>query len=345
MTHEATDRHGAAREPFTIWSERPIPTELVALLLPDARAYGAPGLQGTDPLRGIESADGVIASSRIRYDAAVFDRASHLRVIARTGTGIDNVAIDEATRRGIVVCNVPDGPTVSTAEHAIALLLAVAKRLKICDRSLTAGNWDIFNEHDALELDSTTLGIIGLGKIGRRVAAVAQALGMSVLVWDPHLTANEITASGARRAGSLDELMSSCHAVSIHAPLTRETHGLVGRRLIALMRPGAILINTARGGLVDEHALLDALDAGALGGVGLDVFAHEPLPADSPLLRRDDVVVTPHVAAATTASRERLWRSAISDALRCLRGERPHNVVNPTALANGERMRREAAGG
>jgi D-3-phosphoglycerate dehydrogenase len=316
---------------YTIWSERPIPDELQHLFT-DACLIGAWQILGSDPMRGIEEADGVIASSRIRYDAVVLERATRLRVIARTGTGVDNVDVDEATRRGIAVCNVPDGPTVSTAEHAVALLLAVAKRLKACDRRLLAGTWDVFNEHDAVELEGTTLGIIGLGKIGRRVARVGSALGMHVLVWDPLLTPQVVAATGARSAESLDELMTTSSVVSIHAPLNAETRLLIDRRRIALMPQGAIVINTARGALLDEDAILDALDEGRLSGAGLDVFLHEPLPADSPLLGRDDVVVTPHVAAATVASRARLWSGAITDAIRCLRGELPFHIVNPAVL-------------
>lgn len=319
---------------YTLWSERRVPGALRTLLAPDGRAVGPWSTQGADPLGGIEDADAVIASVRIRYDADVMDRATSLRVIARTGAGVDNVAIDAASLRGIAVCNVPDGPTASTAEHTIALLLAVAKRLKACDRSLRSGTWDIFNDHDAVELDGLTLGVVGLGKVGTRVARVARALGMAVVVWDPFQPPGHLATVDARPAASLDELLRSSHVVTLHMPLTDATEGLLDRRAIGLLRPGAIVINAARGGLLDEGALLEALDAGRLGGAGLDVFREEPLPAGSPLLGRDDIVVSPHVAAATVAARERLWRSAIEDALRCLRGERPHHIVNPGVLGD-----------
>jgi len=178
----------------------------------------------------------------------------------------------------------------------------------------------------------TLLGVIGLGRIGSRVATVARALGMVVLAWDPYATPEALALAGARAAGSLDELLQTSDVITIHAPLTTATAGLVDRRAISLMRPGAIVINAARGGLLDERALLEALDAGRLGGAGLDVFREEPLPPDSPLLGRDDIVVSPHVAAATVASRERLWRTALEDVQRCLRGERPWNIVNPDVL-------------
>lgn len=315
-----------------LWTERPMPDGVRVLLGPDVEISGAWALPGSDPLRGIERAEAVIASARIRYDADVLDRAVQLRVIARTGTGVDNVSVDDCTRRGVAVCNVPDGPTVSTAEQAITLLLAVAKRLKASESSVRSGVWDIFNQHQAVELDGTTLGIIGFGKIGSRVAGVALALGMQVLVWDPYVPIADIAAAGGRPAGSLEELLRMSDAISLHAPLTPETTGLIGRQAIALMRPGCIVVNTARGGLVDEVALIEALDAGRLGGAGLDVFAHEPLPMDSSLLGRDDIVITPHVAAATVASRERLWTAAVEDALRCVRGERPRHIVNPQVL-------------
>jgi len=316
----------------TIWTERRFPDGLRSLLEPDDRTLGAWSVAGSDPLLGIEAADAVIASVRVRYDGALLDRAPRLRVIARTGAGLDNVAVEEATQRGIAICNVPDGPTISTAEHTLALMLAVAKRLKTCDNSLRSGAWDIFNDHDAVELDGLTLGIIGLGRIGSRVANVARALGMVVLAWDPFATPEHRALAGVRAAGSLDELLQTSDVITIHAPLTTATAGLVDRRAISLMRPGAIVINAARGGLLDEVALLEALDGGRLGGAGLDVFREEPLPPDSPLLGRDDIVVSPHVAAATVASRERLWRTALEDVLRCLRGESPRNIVNPEVL-------------
>jgi D-3-phosphoglycerate dehydrogenase / 2-oxoglutarate reductase len=340
MTHERTQPATA----LTVWSERPVPAEMLHLLAP-ARALGAWAGDGGDPLWGIEQADGIIASSRIRYDAATMRLAPRLRVIARTGTGVDNVDVEAATRRGIAVCNVPDGPTVSTAEHAIALLFAVSKRLKATETSVEQGRWDIFNERDAVELAEATLGIVGLGKIGRRVASIARAIGMDVVAWDPQVDPGVFEALGVRAAASLDELMSTSHAVSVHVPLTDATRGFIDRRRIALMRPGAMLVNTARGGIVDEEALLDALDAGRLSGVGFDVFAHEPLPGDSRFLRRDDVVLTPHVAAATVAGRDRLWISAIDDTMRCLRGEPPLHAVNAEALerARTSRMAVEAS--
>ncbi len=280
-----------------IWSERPIPDGLRHLLEPDARSTGPWDLPGEDPMRGIEEADGTIASARMRYDSAVFERARRLRVVARTGVGVDNVAVDEATRRGIAVCNVPAGPAISTAEHAITLLLAAAKRLKVAEAALAVGDWDTFNRHEAIELAGVTLGVVGLGKIGRRVARVAVALDMNVLAWDPHLGDERIREAGAQPASSLDELLAASQVVSLHAPLTSETRGLLDRRRIGLLPHGAVLINTARGGLIDESALIEALDSGRLGAVGLDVFEPEPLMPDSPLLGRTDVVATPHLAA------------------------------------------------
>jgi len=318
--------------PWTIWSERPIPDGLRHLLEPDARSTGPWELPGEDPLRGIEGADGTIASARMRYDGAVFERAARLRVVARTGVGVDNVAVDEATRRGVAVCNVPGGPTISTAEHAITLMLAAAKRLKSAVAALAAGSWDTFNEHQAVELAGMTLGVVGLGKIGRRVARVALALDMRVLAWDPHLDDEDIREAGVQPASSLDELLAASQVVSLHAPLTEETRGLLDRRRIGLLPHGAVLVNTSRGGLINEEALLEALDSGRLGAVGLDVFEHEPLASGSPLVGRADVVATPHLAAGTVQGRERLWRAAIEDVMSCLRGEVPRGIVNPGVL-------------
>jgi phosphoglycerate dehydrogenase-like enzyme len=288
----------------------------------------APGPPG-DPLSSAAGADGIVASSLVDYDAAAFDRTPRLRVIARTGIGVDRIDVPEATRRRIVVCNAPDAPTQSTAEHTLALLLAVAKRLKWAENRLRAGAGDSFAAHDAIELAGRTIGLVGFGRIGRRVAALARGIGMRAVAFDPNI---DIPAAEADAAESLGDLLGSCDVVSLHVPLTPETRHLVDRRALQVMRPGALLLNAARGGLVDHEALLEALESGRLGGAGLDVTEPEPLPPDHPLLGRDDVVVTPHVAAATREGKRRLTVTAIREALAVLEGRRPEHPVNPEAL-------------
>jgi D-3-phosphoglycerate dehydrogenase len=274
-------------------------------------------------------ADAIIASARVRYDAELMDRVPTLRVISRTGIGLDNISLADASERGIAVCHAPDGPTISTAEHAIALLLAVAKELPRTMDALRGGRGDFFNDYAGIELHGLRLGVVGLGQIGRRVATFAQALGMEVAAYDPFVAPEVAEALGVELAPELDALLAGADAVSLHAPLTAQTAKLIDRKRLATMKRGAILVNTARGGLVDEGALLEALRSGHLRGAGLDVFDPEPPEPDNELLRRSDVIATPHIAGATGAGKDRLWRIAIAQALQVLRGERPAGLVNP----------------
>jgi D-3-phosphoglycerate dehydrogenase len=314
--------------PFKVWFERTPPAAYARLL------DGAGVIVGSGPqLAGIEQADAIIASARVRYDGSLMDRAPSLRVISRTGLGVDNIVVDDASRRRIAICNAPQGPTTSAAEHAIALLLAVAKDLPATTRALREGRTDSFNEYAGIELDGLQLGLVGLGQIGRRVAAFGRALGMRVAAYDPFADEAPARRLGVTLLSTLELLLESSDVVSLHAPLTASTRRLLDGPRIALMRRGAVLVNTARGGLVDEAALLDALERGHLRGAGLDVFDPEPPDPGNPLLQRDDVIATPHIASATAASKDRLWRIAIEQALQVLRGERPANVLNPQIWA------------
>jgi phosphoglycerate dehydrogenase-like enzyme len=208
--------------------------------------------------------------------------------------------------------------------------LAVAKRLKAVGRSLQRGEkTDYFTDYDGVELNGLTLGLVGLGHIGGRVAGIAQALGMSVVAFDPYVPHDRAQALGVELAPNLDAMLQGADAISLHAPLTDETRHLIDEDSLARCKVGVILVNTARGGLVDEAALLAALESGRVFGAGLDVFETEPPPPDNPLLQRDDVVATPHIAGATGAGKDRLWRTAITQALQVLREERPLYLANP----------------
>ncbi len=258
-----------------------------------------------------------------RWDAERFARFPDLRVISRMGIGYDNVDLAAASAAGVVVCNGPDSPTVSTAEHAMMLLLAVTKELLIHAASAAAGRSGP-KVATSLELDGATLGLVGLGRIGSRVAVAAQALGMNVVAHDPALSSSFI--DGVRLV-DLDELLRTAHVVSLHAPSTPATRHLIDASSIATMRRGVYIINCARGPLIDQHALLTALDVGQVAGAGLDVTEPEPLPAGHPLLNRPDVIITPHIASSTAAGRRRLFEHAIDNALAVLAG-RPASVVS-----------------
>jgi D-3-phosphoglycerate dehydrogenase len=315
---------------FAIWFERALPDEFRYLLDGSVRAIGAAASEGEDPLASLSEADAIVAAARQRYDGTLMDRAPRLKVIARTGVGYDNVCLADATARGICVCNTPDAPTISTAEHAVALMLAVVKRLKRAEAELRAGSRiEYLNMHNALEVYGRRLGLVGLGRIGSRVALLAQGLGMQVSAYDPYVSAERAAELGIELVPTLEELLREADVVSLHAPLTPETRHLINARTLAWCKRGAYLVNAARGGLVDEQALLAALESGQLAGAGLDVFDPEPPSPDHPLLGRDDVVATPHVASATAAGRRRLWEGALVQVLQVLRGERPPHLLNP----------------
>jgi D-3-phosphoglycerate dehydrogenase / 2-oxoglutarate reductase len=314
---------------FKMWFERTLPAQYLPMIEGVALALAAGSDTPETPFANLGAAEAVIAGSRLTYNAAMMDQAPRLRVIARTGIGYNNVELAAATARGIAVCNTPDAPTIATAEHAIALIFAVARQLKWIDKAMqTGGKADFFNQYNGLELYGATLGLIGLGRIGSHVAKIALGIGMKVIAYDPFVKADQARQLGVTLVADLEEVLSQANVVSLHLPLLTETVNLINRERLRRMKPGAILINVARGGLVDETALSEALESQHLAGVGLDVFHTEPPPVNHPLLGRDNVVTTPHVAGATTAGKDRLWRQALRQALQVLQGERPPNLVN-----------------
>lgn len=313
---------------FRIWFERDMPDYVWPHIEGRAEPLGPGTATPRDLLEAIGPADAAIASSLITYDASVLERAPRLRVIARTGIGYDKVDIGAATERGIAVCNAPDAPTISTAEHTMALLLSVAKRIPTAQSALREGGRDFFASHHGIEIAGLRLGLVGMGRIGSAVAGMATGFGMPVIVYDPFVDASTLAAQGIRAADSLDEVLAEADVVSLHIPLTEVTRHLIDAERIGRMKRGSILINTARGGLVDHDALLRALDRHELAGAGLDATEPEPLHPDHPLLHRQGVVVTPHIAAATGAAKERLYESAVTQALQVLGGEMPQHLVN-----------------
>ncbi len=317
----------------TIWFERPLPDRHRALLNGVARLAGPAMATPDEPFCALPGADAVIAGGHLDYNATMMDVAPNLRAICRTGIGYDNIDIAAANQRGIVVCNTPDAPTIGTAEHAIALLMAVARQLSALDRQVREGpRRDYWEQYEGFELAGARLGLVGMGRIGSRVARVAQSLDMEVMVYDPALCGDACARANVARAESLDQLLAECDVVSLHLPVCSETRNLFGERQFAQMKQGALFINTARGGLVDEQALREALESGHLRGAGLDVFQDEPPSPDHPLLQRSNVVATPHIASATTAGKHRLWTSAIQQAIDVLNGRQPAHAVNPEVL-------------
>jgi D-3-phosphoglycerate dehydrogenase len=297
-----------------------------------------PSCDRQELLQAVAAADALVVRSRVRVDAAVLEAGPRLRVVGRAGVGVDNVDVDAASRRGVLVVNVPDGNTVAAAEHTFALLLAVARHVVPAAGSLRSGRWER-QRFVGVELRGKVLGVVGLGRIGREVAARARAFGMDVLAHDPYLTSDAVAALGARPR-DLDALLAESDFVTLHVPLTPHTRGFIGRAQIARMKPGAFLVNCARGGLVDERALYEALVGGHLAGAALDVFAEEP-PGDNPLLGLENVVATPHLGASTREAQVTVAALVADYVARVLAGEPVESAVNlpPVPGAEWERLR------
>jgi len=268
----------------------------------------------------LATAHAVLAGAKRPWDAEAFALGSALKVISRIGIGYDNVDVAAATAAGVIVCNAPDAPSVSTAEHTLMLMLAVVKNLPAQTERARQGLAGA-TTGAALELDGAVLGLVGYGRIARRVGIAATALGMSVLAYDPYIN----DAEGCRLVG-LDEVFAGSDVISLHAPAVAETRHMINADSLAAMKHGVYLVNCARGGLVDQEALLEALESGRVAGAALDVTDPEPLPEGHPLLLHPHVIVTPHVASATVAGRRRLYSHAIDNALNVLAG-RPATIV------------------
>jgi D-3-phosphoglycerate dehydrogenase len=263
--------------------------------------------------------------------AEVIAQSPHLKVIGRHGVGVDTVDVAAATTLGIPVVHTPQANSDAVAEHAVMLMLAVAKRLVNMDHTVREQRWTGQAPPGGLELRGKTAGIVGMGQVGRRVAHLCGVgFGMKVLGYDPLLEADQFPAFIARTE-HLGDLLSRADIVSLHIPLTPETHHLINTERLAQMKPGAILINTARGGLVDAVALADTLTSGCLTGAALDVFEEEPPRADNPLLKLDAkyVTFTPHAAGRTDRSLQQMAEMVCNGILAVLNGDRPSNVVNP----------------
>jgi D-3-phosphoglycerate dehydrogenase len=248
--------------------------------------------------RALLDADGIVIRSGTQLTAEILENQTRLKAIVRAGVGVDNIDVPAATRQGIVVMNTPGGNTVSTAEHTVALMLAAARNVAGANESLKSGKWDR-NAFTGTQLEGKTLGIIGLGRVGLAVARRAQGFGMTVVGFDPLLTAEKALAQGIESVARLDELWPRCDFISLHTPLTPETRNLIDARAISLMRPTVRIINCARGGLIDEAALVEALSSGKVAGAAIDVFEPEPPPADLPVIGHPKVLVTPHLGAST----------------------------------------------
>lgn len=286
-------------------------------------------------------ADALMCSTLDVLNRRVMGELPKTKVIARYGVGLDNVDLDAATDHGIVVTHFPQYCTSEVADHAFALILALNRRIVEQDRALRAGAWVTYR-HETRKiirgpippLREQTLGIVGFGRIGRSVAQRAAPFGLTIIAADPYVADDEIRAHPAGvEPVALDDLLTRADIVTIHCPLTPETRGLLNAERLALLKPNALLVNTARGPIVDIDAITATLEAGRIGGAGLDVVYPEPLPADHPLYRQHNAILTPHSAYYSERSVEVVREQTFVEALTVLQGRRPRTVANPAVLA------------
>ena len=326
-------------ERFTVLVADQISAEGLEPLRSDARftIVDRPGLKGPELAAAIAAADAVLVRSATRITRESLSGGQRLRVIGRAGVGVDTIDVDAATERGVAVLTAPSGNTISAAELTFALLLSLVRRLPAADASMKAGAWDR-KSFTGTELYGKTLGLVGAGRIGGEVARRARAFGMRVVVYDPYLT-EEHAARMEAELLPLDAVLERADVVSLHVPLTEATTNLLDEAALARMKPGAVLINAARGGVVNEGALARALAAGTLAGAALDVFEAEPLPADHPLRALPNAVLTPHLGASTAEAQQNV-AIEIAEAVRAalLDGDLSRAVNAPAV--GGEAMRR-----
>lgn len=295
-------------------------------VLREAHEVDVQDLDAKDLLAAIPAYEGLIVRSRTKVTKEVLSHGTRLKVIGRAGVGVDNVDVEEATARKIVVVNAPTASTVSAAELAIGHMVSLLRHLPEADLSVRSGKWERAR-FEGRELFGKTLGLLGSGRIGAEVAKRAQAFGMQVIAHDPYLAPGVAEGLGIRLV-SKDQLFRDSDILSIHAALTPETRGLVGASQLAKMKPNAILVNCARGEIVDETALADALRSARIAGAAMDVFTKEP-PAGSPLLSAPNIVFTPHLGASTAEAQAKAGAIVAEQVMKVLAGRKPDFLVNP----------------
>lgn len=311
--------------PIIVVAEEIAPAGMEALAR-HADVVDAAGLDRGSLIEALGSANALVVRSATQVDAELLAAAPDLQVVGRAGIGVDNIDLGAATAAGVMVVNAPAANIVSAAEHTLALLLAQARNVAVADASVRAGRWDR-SKLKGVELNGKTLGIIGFGRIGKLVAARAKSFGMDLVAHDPYVTPESGRRLGVEVVG-LDDLFARADFITVHLPKTKETAGLLGADAFAAMKDGVRIVNTSRGGIIDEQALADAVAAGKVGGAGLDVYDAEPLPGDSPLRGVPEVVLTPHLGASTAEAQDRAGIDVAEAVVAALSGELVSSAVN-----------------
>lgn len=311
---------------------QPLHPEAVKLVKGRAEIVLSPAFEDEVVREHVAGVEGMVVRGVTILSRETIFAAESLKAIARTGVGYDNVDVKAASERGIAVCITPEANKTSVAEHAFALLLSLAKRIPQMDEASKNGGWKARFSLPTFDLMGKTMGIVGIGRIGREVAKFAATFGMKVVAYDPFVTAAPPDLQ-VSMAADLEQLCREVDVLSVHVPLSDETRSLIDSRLLGLMKPTSVVINTARGGIVDEPALIEALDNGTIAAAAVDVFTQEPIPSDFPLLKAKNLIVTPHSAALTDECNFRMSRDALESVLAALNGKEPQFVVNSRELS------------
>ncbi|MGE5405216.1 MAG: phosphoglycerate dehydrogenase [Candidatus Saccharibacteria bacterium] len=317
-------------KPKVIISER-VAEEGLKLLQTELDVDYRDGISREELLKIIPEYDALIVRSVTKVDEELVEHGTNLKVVGRAGNGIDNIVVEPCTRRGILVANTPDSNTISAAEQTIALLLASCRNIPEANHFLKGGKWDR-KPFRGTELYDKTVGIVGLGRIGSMVAERLAAFNMKVIAYDPYIPDERFARFGAEKKNTLEELVKESDIITVHTPRNEETMGMIGENEFAIAKDGVRVVNCARGGIINEAALLKALKSGKVASAGLDVFEEEPA-INNPLFEYKNVVVTPHLGADTKEAQERVGISIAEQVIKALKGEIVPNVVNlPTVL-------------
>ena len=274
-----------------------------------------------------DTVSGVIVRYNV-FNRELMEKAPNLKVISRHGIGVELIDLKAATERGVMVVNTPDAATVSVAEHVVMMLLALSKKILLADRALREGNYAIKDHYMPDDVEGKVLGLIGLGRIGREVAKRCIALGMRVVAYDPYMSAAAFESLHVEDGHSMEAVLQSADFVSMHTPLTAQTHHMIGSEQLRMMKQSAYLINCSRGQIIDEQALITCLQEGTIAGAALDVFEKEPPEKNNPLFQMENVIVTPHSASLTVNGKIKMSITAVQQLLKVLRGGEPDYLVN-----------------
>lgn len=291
-----------------------------------------PGLSEEELANAIKGVNGLVIRSGSKVTAKVLEAADSLKVIGRAGIGVDNVDIPAASRRGVIVMNTPTGNATTTAEHAITLMLSLARKIPQANASMKAGKWEK-SKFQGREITGKTLGVLGLGNIGRIVCDRAQGLHMKVIGYDPVLSSEKAAELGVELV-STDELFKRADVITCHTPMTPETKGIINKDAIAKMKDGVLIVNAARGGIVEESDIIEAVESGKVAGAALDVFTQEPTPEDFPVLKVPNIITTPHLGASTSEAQERVALEICDQVARYLTEGEIKNAVNVPSLSS-----------